>query len=124
MAINRRVFIKNSGIAMLGLSTLPSFLQRAVAATAMPNKKKLVVLFQRGAADGLNIVVPFGEPNYYRIRPSIAIPAPTQGGNLAAIDLDDNGLEQRLKLGVIQIFERPREIVWEGDPRGRLRIGR
>ena len=88
MAINRRVFIKKSGIAMLGLSTLPSFLQRAVAATAMPNKKKLVVLFQRGAADGLNIVVPFAEPNYYKIRPSIAIPAPTAGGNLAAIDLD------------------------------------
>jgi len=88
MAINRRVFIKNSGIAMLGLSTLPSFLQRAVAATAIPNKKKLVVLFQRGAADGLNIVVPFAEPNYYKIRPTIAIPAPTSGGALAAIDLD------------------------------------
>jgi len=86
--VNRRVFIKNSGIAMLGLSTLPAFLQRAVASTAMPNKKKLVVLFQRGAADGLNIVVPFGEPNYYRIRPSIAIPAPARGGDAAAIDLD------------------------------------
>lgn len=88
MGMNRRIFIKNSGIAMLGLSTLPAFLQRAVAATGMPNKKKLVVLFQRGAADGLNMVVPFGEPNYYRIRPSIAIPAPTRGGDLAAIDLD------------------------------------
>jgi uncharacterized protein (DUF1501 family) len=88
MNINRRVFIKQSGIAMLGLSTLPAFLQRAVAATGMPNKKKLVVLFQRGAADGLNIVVPFGEPNYYRIRPTIAIPAPSRGGNDAAIDLD------------------------------------
>jgi uncharacterized protein (DUF1501 family) len=86
--VNRRIFIKNSGIAMLGLSTLPAFLQRAVAGTAMPNKKKLVVLFQRGAADGLNIVVPFAEPNYYRIRPSIAIPAPKAGGDLAAIDLD------------------------------------
>ena len=73
---------------MIGLSTLPAFLQRAVAATAMPNRKKLVVLFQRGAADGLNIVVPFAEPNYYRIRPSIAIPAPRQGGEGAALDLD------------------------------------
>jgi uncharacterized protein (DUF1501 family) len=88
MRIDRRVFIKNSGIAMLGMSTLPAFLKRAVAATAMPNKKKLVVLFQRGAADGLNIVVPFAEQNYYRIRPSIAIPAPKQGGDAAAIDLD------------------------------------
>jgi len=88
MRIDRRVFIKNSGIAMLGMSTLPAFLKRAVAATAMPNRKKLVVLFQRGAADGLNIVVPFAEQNYYRIRPSIAIPAPKQGGDAAAIDLD------------------------------------
>jgi len=47
-----------------------------------------VVLFQRGAADGLNIVVPFGEQNYYRLRPSIAIPQPKQGGTDAAIDLD------------------------------------
>jgi uncharacterized protein (DUF1501 family) len=45
-------------------------------------------LFQRGAADGLNIVVPFAEPNYYRMRPSIAIPQPKRGGGDAAIDLD------------------------------------
>ena len=67
---------------------MPAFLQRAVAATPMPNKKQLVVLFQRGAADGLNIVVPFGESNYYRLRPSIAIPQPKRGGTDAAIDLD------------------------------------
>ncbi len=41
--------------------------------TAAANKKKLVVLFQRGAADGLNIVVPYQEKNYYAMRPSIAI---------------------------------------------------
>ncbi len=75
MAVSRRAFLKNGGIAMIGMSTLPAFLQRAIAATAAPSGKKLVVLFQRGAADGLNIVVPFGEPNYYRIRPSIAISA-------------------------------------------------
>src|SRR2546429_7126353 len=54
----------------------------------MPSKKQLVVLFQRGAADGLNIVVPFGESNYYRMRPTIAIPQPKRGGADAAIDLD------------------------------------
>ena len=88
MEVTRRVFLKSGGVAMLGLSALPAFLQRAVAATAMPNRKKLVVLFQRGAADGLNLVVPFGEPNYYRIRPSIAIPEPRRGGENVAIDLD------------------------------------
>jgi uncharacterized protein (DUF1501 family) len=88
MTISRRYFLKNGGIAMLGMASLPSFLQRAVAATTSPHKKKMVVLFQRGAMDGLNVVVPFAEPNYYRLRPTIAIPEPRRGGADAAIDLD------------------------------------
>ncbi len=73
---------------MMGMSAMPSFLQRAIAATAAPNKKKMVVLFQRGAMDGLNVVVPFGERNYYAMRPTISIPQPRSGGSDAAIDLD------------------------------------
>jgi uncharacterized protein (DUF1501 family) len=89
MRFSRRYFLKQGGVAMVGLSAMPAFLQRAVAATPMPNKKQLVVLFQRGAADGLNIVVPFAEPNYYRLRPTIAIPEPRRGVvGEAAIDLD------------------------------------
>jgi len=85
---SRRYFLKQGGIGLVGLSTMPAFLQRAVASTPGAGKKQLLVLFQRGAADGLNIVVPFAEPNYYRMRPSIAIPAPKRGGGEAAIDLD------------------------------------
>ncbi len=85
---SRRFFMKRGGVALAGLSTVPAFLQRAIAATPTAGKKQLVVLFQRGAADGLNIVVPFAEPNYYRLRPSIAIPQPRRGGSEAAIDLD------------------------------------
>lgn len=88
MHITRRVFLKSGGVAMVGMAAMPAFLQRAIAATVSPNKKKMVVLFQRGAMDGLNVVVPFGEPNYYRIRPTIAIPQPQRGGSDAAIDLD------------------------------------
>ena len=88
MKVSRRIFLKSGGVAMIGMSTIPAFLQRAVAATAMPNKKKLIVLFQRGAADGLNIVVPFGEENYYKIRPTIAIPRPRNGVEGTAVDLD------------------------------------
>jgi len=88
MKISRRYFLKNGGIAMLGMASLPVFLQRAVAATAAAGKKKMVVLFQRGAMDGLNVVVPFGERNYYAMRPTIAIPQPSRGGDAAAIDLD------------------------------------
>ena len=88
MTISRRYFLKNGGVAMLGMAALPSFLQRAVVGTPAPNQKKMVVLFQRGAMDGLNVVVPFAEPNYYRMRPTIAIPQPRQGGAEAALDLD------------------------------------
>jgi len=85
---SRRFFMKQGGVALAGLSTMPAFLQRAIASTPSAGKKQLVVLFQRGAADGLNIVVPFGEPNYYRMRPSIAIPQPKRSGGDFAIDLD------------------------------------
>src|ERR1700739_1521784 len=88
MTVSRRAFLKNGGVAMIGMSTLPGFLRRAIAATPMPNKKQLVVLFQRGAADGLNIVVPFAEPNYYRLRPTIAIPQPKKGDANTVVDLD------------------------------------
>jgi uncharacterized protein (DUF1501 family) len=90
MAITRRVFLKGGALAVVGTSVIPSFLTRAVYAAetagAGPGKKRLVVLFQRGAADGLNIVVPHGEQAYYSMRPSIAIPRPR--GSEGAIDLD------------------------------------
>ena len=90
MAITRRVFLKGGALAIVGTSAIPSFLTRAVYAAdtagAGTGKKRLVVLFQRGAADGLNIVVPHGESAYYSVRPSIAIPRPH--GSEGAIDLD------------------------------------
>src|SRR3989441_5132242 len=54
MTVSRRAFLKNGGVAMIGMSTLPGFLRRAIAATPMPHRKKLVLLFQRGAAHRLN----------------------------------------------------------------------
>ena len=88
LPFSRRYFLKQGGVALVGLSTMPGFLQRAIAAGPTSGKKQLIVLFQRGAADGLNIVVPFGEPNYYRMRPTIAIPRPHSGVTDAAADLD------------------------------------
>src|SRR5207302_888717 len=91
MAITRRVFLKGGALAVVGTSVIPSFLTRAVYAAetagVTPGKKRLVVLFQRGAADGLNIVVPHGEQAYYSMRPSIAIPRPHVGTE-SVIDLD------------------------------------
>lgn len=75
--VTRRVFLRNGALALVGTSTIPSFLTRAVyaeAKRAAVNQKKLVVIFQRGACDGLNVVIPHAEKNYYAMRPTIAIP--------------------------------------------------
>jgi uncharacterized protein (DUF1501 family) len=73
----RRAFMKGGAMALVGTSVVPAFLRRSVLAqttSAQAAGKKLVVIFQRGAADGLNIVAPHAEANYYRLRPTIAIP--------------------------------------------------
>ena len=75
--VSRRCFMKGGALALVGTAAIPAFLTRSVMAEATDaarRHKKLVVLFQRGAADGLNIVVPYRERNYYAMRPSIAIP--------------------------------------------------
>jgi uncharacterized protein (DUF1501 family) len=87
---SRRVFLKRSAIAMFGLGAVPTWLSRAVYAQDAPGERKkiLIAIFQRGAVDGLNVVVPFGEKRYYELRPTIAVPAPSPGNEDAAIDLD------------------------------------
>jgi uncharacterized protein (DUF1501 family) len=84
MSITRRVFLRNSALAVVGTTAIPSFLARAAFGAVEPTSrtKRLVVIFQRGAADGLNIVVPHAEPAYYSMRPSINIP------RNAVLDLD------------------------------------
>jgi uncharacterized protein (DUF1501 family) len=84
--ISRRVFLKNGGLALVSLGFAPEFLARTVAASA-PKRRVLVTIFQRGAVDGLNMIVPFGEQAYYTARPSIAIARPGSGPD-AALDLD------------------------------------
>src|ERR1700682_1457984 len=89
----RRIFLRNSALAMVGFGAAPLWFKRALyaAGAPFPRKKILVAIFQRGAADGLNIIVPHGEKAYYALRPTIAIPRPASGGDKApdaAIDLD------------------------------------
>ncbi len=86
----RRLFLRNSALAMAGFGAAPLWLQRALYADgARPARKKiLVAIFQRGAADGLNVVVPHGEKAYYSLRPTIAIPRPGGDQNNSAVDLD------------------------------------
>jgi uncharacterized protein (DUF1501 family) len=76
MTITRRIFLRHGALAVVGTAVIPSFLTRAACGAAEPatRNKRLVILFQRGAADGLNIVVPYHEQAYYTMRPSINIP--------------------------------------------------
>lgn len=75
MNTSRRFFLRNGALAVAGTTAIPSFLVRSVLAqtTSAPNRR-LVVIFQRGAVDGLNMVVPYREKNYYSMRPTIGIP--------------------------------------------------
>ncbi len=76
MSLTRRIFLRNGALAVVGTAAMPPFLTRAAFGAVEPSgkTKRLVVIFQRGAADGLNIVVPHGESSYYAMRPSIKIP--------------------------------------------------
>jgi len=75
MQLNRRFFLHKGALALAGTTTIPSFLVRSVLAESSASPRgRLVVIFQRGAADGLNVVVPWREKNYYSMRPNIAIP--------------------------------------------------
>ena len=74
MQMNRRFFLHKGALAIAGTAAIPTFLVRSVMAEQANSRRRLVVVFQRGAADGLNIVVPYREKNYYSMRPSIAIP--------------------------------------------------
>jgi uncharacterized protein (DUF1501 family) len=92
---SRRIFMKNGGLALLSLGFAPAFLARTVEAAANVRRKVLITIFQRGAVDGLNMVVPFGEKDYYGSRPSIAVARPNVADG--AVDLDGFfGLHPRL----------------------------
>ncbi|WP_353267727.1 DUF1501 domain-containing protein [Gemmatimonas sp.] len=90
--MNRRIFLKGGALSLLTLGLSPSFLRRTALAMELPKAAKgktLIVLFQRGAADALNVLVPFGDAGYYNARPQLAIATPTRGnGTTGAIDLD------------------------------------
>src|SRR4051794_37912007 len=99
--MNRRFFLKSGGVALasLGAATIaPSFLQRAALAQTANRitggmttgrRKTLIAIFQRGAVDGLNMVVPYGEKNYYAARPTLAIPQPGKAAvGEAVVDLN------------------------------------
>lgn len=85
--LSRRIFLKSGGLALVSLGFAPEFLARTVAAAGAPRRRVLITIFQRGAVDGLNMIVPFAEPGYYAARPTLALGRPNSGAD-AAVDLD------------------------------------
>jgi uncharacterized protein (DUF1501 family) len=84
---SRRTILKSAGLGFLALGLPPPFLVRAAGAEQGAHGKVLVVIFQRGGMDGLNVVVPFKDAAYYALRPTIAIAEPAAGEE-RAVDLD------------------------------------
>ena len=86
--LDRRLFLKSSGLALVAGGFLPRvFVRMAAASTPGASRRVVVAIFQRGAVDGLNVLVPYGESAYFAARPTIAVPRPGSSG-AAALDLD------------------------------------
>jgi uncharacterized protein (DUF1501 family) len=89
--MQRRVFLKSGAFALVTLGLNPSFLRRTAFAAQLRGASRgkiLIVLFQRGAADALNMLVPHGDTDYYALRPTIAIARPGARDVPGALDLD------------------------------------
>lgn len=92
--MTRRRFLALGGLT-LGWTLAPAWARAAAAGVARGSRKTLIVLFQRGAADGLNIIPPYADPAYRKARPSIRIQEP--GRSDGALDLDGTfGLHPKL----------------------------
>ena len=85
--MDRRTFLKCGACSLVALAGPPRFLVRTAAA-AEAKGKVLVAVFQRGAVDGLSMVIPHGDAGYAGVRPSIALKAPKRGESDRALDLD------------------------------------
>ncbi|HEY3101278.1 MAG TPA: DUF1501 domain-containing protein [Methylomirabilota bacterium] len=85
--LTRRALLKGGACALAAVAAPPRFLARAALA-ADARRKVLVAVFQRGAVDGLSMVVPYGDRDYAAARASIAIRAPRAGDAGAAVELD------------------------------------
>jgi uncharacterized protein (DUF1501 family) len=84
--IGRRDFIRSAAaLSAAGVVLLGPGAWAARAIEGDTSRKRLVVVFLRGAVDGLSVVVPYGDSEYYEKRPTIAIP---RSGDGALIDLD------------------------------------
>lgn len=84
--MKRREFLQLTALSTSGLLLLGEHGWAAKTMGDDKNLKRLVVVFLRGAVDGLNVVVPYSESAYYAARPTIAIPRPNETGGALKLD--------------------------------------
>ena len=107
--MDRRDFIKLSALVFVS-SLLPLGFSGWAAGLATEaqldtkSRKRFIVLFQRGAVDGLNLVIPFNESLYYDARPSIAIPNP--GATLGSLEIDSTFALHPALQSMISLWKR------------------
>ena len=113
MTYSRRFLLKNGALALaaVGGSGLwgPAFLRRALFAADRDNHngKVLICVFMRGAADGLSMVAPYGDPDYYKLRNEIALPRPDKRlGDESPVDLDGFFAMHRAMRPLAELFHR------------------
>ena len=86
--LSRRDFVGLSA-GVVAAAAAPAWLPRVVYADSHSSSRDVMVsIFLRGGVDGLSMCVPFTENEYYRLRPTQAVPQPDSNGNFRAIDLD------------------------------------
>jgi len=79
--MRRRDLLEMAGGAAVATALGPIWAARADTAP-----QRMIVVMLRGAVDGLNVVVPYGEPAYYDSRPTIAIQKPGAENGALALD--------------------------------------
>jgi len=122
-AFTRRMFLTQGVTLISAAATIPYFLQNSANAMmrplgsplssqpGVPEDRVLVVVQLGGGNDGLNTVVPYGNPVYYNARPNLAIPAPgqTRNGAPGAIPVDSD-----LGIGLHPAFSGFKDLLDDG----------
>lgn len=118
--ISRRFFVKQGALAFatlgVGSALGPDFLRSSALAAEAPSaaggRRVLVCLFQRGAADGLSMVAPYADPDYARLRPELALRAPTRR---AAASNDPTALDLNGRFGLHPALGELHELYGAGE---------
>lgn len=92
MNSSRREFVQQAGVTALGAAALASAAPRMASAAPTPPARQaptLIAVYLRGGADMLGTVVPYGDKNYPKVHPTIAVPDPESKAARRALPLDD-----------------------------------